>query len=60
MLHFFHDDDPLDDIYQEMVYIRRYASEAPGGWVYLTHVKVIDDEQHDLDCCCGHPDCGAC
>lgn len=37
----------LDDLYGQMVYVRRHASEAPAQWVFLTHVRVIDDEGPD-------------
>ena len=34
----------LDDVYGDMIYLRRHASEAPAQWHFLTHVKVVDDE----------------
>jgi hypothetical protein len=34
----------LDDIYGEMIYVREHATDKPAQWVFLTHVKVIDDE----------------
>jgi hypothetical protein len=34
----------LDDLYGEMIYVRRHASEAPAQWVSNTFVKVVDDE----------------
>jgi len=37
----------LDDLYNEMVYVRRHAdpdTAPPARWVFLTYVKVVDDE----------------
>lgn len=48
----------LDDLYGQLIYVAR--GDEPGQWIFLTHVKVIDDEPASTDCTCGHPGCGAC
>ena len=34
----------LDELYKELIYVRRHASDAPANWVFLDHIKVVDDE----------------
>ncbi len=34
----------LDDLYGELIYVRRHATDDPAKWVSNKYVKVVDDE----------------
>jgi hypothetical protein len=49
----------IDDLSSDMVFVWPIDGRTSGQWVFTTFARIVSDEP-DMDCHCGHPECGAC